>query len=318
MKKLLALCLALTMCLSLAACGGKSDAPANNGGDSQNSGDASASGPVYTITAGTESTEENLYYKTLDFFKQYVEEATNGAIEVEIYPNSELGDELSMMEQVRSGDLDVSIIGGGNLASLVPELQLLSVPYLWGSFEAFQEGMSRDSEVWKLLVDTVASKNAGIFLAAPTTIGSRWVANSKGEINTPDDMKKLGITMRIQANPTEAKVWSTFGANVTNIPMTDVFTAMQQGVVDAVENSPDIMYNYKIHEVAKYFSATEHNWYFAAVIASDALMDKIPAEYQEAVQDRPAGRRRQEPGDHPRDAAGRYRQAGSRRRHHHL
>ena len=217
------------------------------------------------------------------YFKEYVEKATDGAIQVKIYPNSELGDELSMLEQARSGDLDVVVVGGGNLASLVPELQILSVPYLWTSFESFQKAMSRDSEVWKLLVDTVSSKNAGVSLVAPTTIGSRWVANAKGEIKTPDDMKKLGITMRIQSNPTEAKVWSTFGANVTNLPMTDVFTAMQQGVVDSVENSPEIMYNYKIHEVAKYFSATEHNWYFASVIASDAMWDKIPEEYKEAV-----------------------------------
>ena len=274
MKKVFALLLAMAMMVSLVACGGNNNDKTPDGGDDT---------AVITISAGTESTEENLYYKTLAFFKENVEKATNGAIEVRIYPNSELGDELSMLEQARSGDLDVVVVGGGNLASLVPELQLLSVPYLWTSFENFQKAMSRDSEVWKLLVDTVASKNAGVSLVAPTTIGSRWVANSKGEIHSPTDMKNLGVTMRIQANPTEATVWTTFGANITNMPMTDVFTAMQQGTVDAVENSPEIMYNYKIHEVAKYFTATEHNWYFASVIASDKLWDKIPAEYQDAV-----------------------------------
>lgn len=279
MKKVSALLLALAMSLSLAACGGTTDSPKQPEAPAE----GNSSGAVYTITAGTESTEENLYYKTLAYFKEYVEAATDGAINVKIYPNSELGDELSMLEQARSGDLDAVVVGGGNLASLVPELQLLSVPYLWDSFENFQTAMDRDSDVWNALVEIVASKNAGISLVAPTTIGSRWVANSKGEINTPGDMKNLGITMRIQSNPTEAKVWSAFGANVTNMPMTDVFTAMQQGVVDSVENSPEIMYNYKIHEVAKYFSATEHNWYFASVIASDKLWDKIPAEYQEAV-----------------------------------
>lgn len=277
MKKVLATILALTIALSLTACGdSKTETTTPAPADSKDT-------VVYTITAGTESTEENLYYKTLAYFKEYVEEATDGAIQVKIYPNSELGDELSMLEQARSGDLDAVVVGGGNLASLVPELQVLSVPYLWNSFEDFQNAMSRDNAVWQLLVDTVASKNAGVSLVAPTTIGSRWVANTKGEINTPADMKSLGVTMRIQSNPTEAKVWSSFGANVTNMPMTDVFTAMQQGVVDAVENSPEIMYNYKIHEVAKYFSATEHNWYFASVIASDTLWDKIPAEYQDAV-----------------------------------
>lgn len=284
MKKMLTVILVLAMLLTLGACGGTaSDQPAGSGGGDSSGGGDGGNTPVYTITAGTESTEENLYYKTLAYFKEYVEEATGGAIAVKIYPNSELGDELSMLEQARSGNLDAVVVGGGNLASLVPELQLLSVPYLWDSFEKFQQAMNRDSAVWKLLVDTVASKNAGVSLAAPTTIGSRWVANTKGEIKTPEDMKNLGITMRIQSNPTEAAVWSTFGANVTNMPMTDVFTAMQQGVVDAVENSPEIMYNYKIHENAKYFSATEHNWYFATVMASDSIWDRIPGEYHEAV-----------------------------------
>jgi len=280
MKKMMTAILMLAILLSLAACGGKADSQTQPEAPAVDGKPKSA---VYTITAGTESTEENLYYRTLAYFKEYVEEATDGAIAVKIYPNSELGDELSMLEQARSGNLDVVVVGGGNLASLVPELQLLSVPYLWNSFESFQSAMDRDSEVWKLLVDIVASKNAGVSLVAPTTIGSRWVANTKGEIKTPDDMKKLGITMRIQSNPTEATVWSTFGANVTNMPMTDVFTAMQQGVVDSVENSPEIMYNYKIQENAKYFSATEHNWYFATVIASDSMWDKIPEEYQDAV-----------------------------------
>ncbi len=287
MKKMLTVILALAMLLSLAACGGNSASQTSNGGSSSggsNDGESnSGNGVVYTITAGTESTEENLYYKTLAYFKEYVEEATGGAIAVKIYPNSELGDELSMLEQARSGNLDAVVVGGGNLASLVPELQLLSVPYLWNSFEDFQKAMGRDSEVWQLLVETVASKNASVSLAAPTTIGSRWVANTKGVINTPEEMKNLGITMRIQSNPTEAAVWSAFGANVTNMPMTDVFTAMQQGVVDAVENSPEIMYNYKIHENAKYFSVTEHNWYFASVIAGDSMWDRIPEEYHEAV-----------------------------------
>jgi tripartite ATP-independent transporter DctP family solute receptor len=283
MKKMLTVILALTMLLNLAACGGTaSNQPGSSGGSNSSRGEGGDT-PVYTITAGTESTEENLYYKTLAYFKEYVEEATGGAIAVKIYPNSELGDELSMLEQARSGNLDAVVVGGGNLASLVPELQLLSVPYLWNSFENFQHAMNRNSEVWKLLVDIVASKNAGVSLVAPTTIGSRWVANTKGEVNTPEDMKNLGITMRIQSNPTEAAVWSTFGANVTNMPMTDVFTAMQQGVVDAVENSPEIMYNYKIQENAKYFSATEHNWYFATVMAGDSIWERIPEEYHEAV-----------------------------------
>ena len=107
MKKMLTAILVLAMLFSLAACGGApQNQPANSGGSGETNGDKSGS-PVYTITAGTESTEENLYYKTLAFFKEYVEDATGGAIAVKIYPNSELGDELSMLEQARSGNLEI-------------------------------------------------------------------------------------------------------------------------------------------------------------------------------------------------------------------
>ncbi len=282
MRKLFSILLALAMAIGLLGGCANNTTPGTTGTTGQTT---TTTGETITLTAGTEATEGNLYYESLNYLKEVLEKNSNGRIQVKIYPNSELGDELSMMEQVRSGNLDISIIGGANLASLVPELQILSVPYMFKDYDTFVKGMSSDSDLWKLLVDTVASKNAGVQLAAPTTIGSRWVVNTKGEVKTPADMKTLNLKMRVQSNPVEAQVWSTFGATPTNMPMTDVFTAMQQGVVDAVENAPDILYNYKIQEVAKYFSATDHNWYFAAVLAGDKMWEKIPDDLKDVVTD---------------------------------
>lgn len=251
--------------------------------DKEGKTDNAAKVKTITLSAGTEAVKGSLYYEELDYLAKEMEKRTDGKIKINIYPAQELGSEISMMEGLRSGSIDLAIIGGANLASVVPELQLLSVPYIFKDFDTFKKGLSPDNKLWQTLVKTIEDKNVGLKLMAPATIGSRWFVNTKGEVRTPDDIKKLGLKIRVQANPTESKVWSAFGGNPTNMPMPEVFTAMQQGVVSAVENAPDLLYQYKIHEVAKYFSATDHNWYVATLLMSDKTWNKIPEDLKTIV-----------------------------------
>lgn len=237
-----------------------------------------------TLTAGTESNRDGLYYATLDLLDKALKEETNGQVKLRIYPNQQLGNEISMIEALRSGSLDIAIAGGGNFASFVPQFQLFSVPYIFESYETYRKGMAPDSELWKFMQKSVADAKLGLQLLAPTTVGSRWVANTKGDVRTPADMKTLGLRMRVQANPIESEVWSTYGANPVNMPMPEVVAAMRQGVVQAVENAPDILYTYKLHEVAKHLSKTDHSFYVALVLVSDRALEKIPAELRPAVE----------------------------------
>jgi len=237
-----------------------------------------------TLTAGTESNRDGLYYATLDLLDKALRQETHGQVKLRIYPNQQLGNEISMIEALRSGSLDIAVAGGGNFAAFVPQFQLFSVPYIFEDYATYRKGMAPDSALWKLMQKSVADARLGLQLLAPTTVGSRWVANTKGDVRAPTDMKTLGLRMRVQANPIESEVWSTYGANPVNMPMPEVVAAMRQGVVQAVENAPDILYTYKLHEVAKYLSRTDHSFYVALVLVSDHALDKIPASLRPAVE----------------------------------
>lgn len=236
-----------------------------------------------TLTAGTEANQDGLYYATLVLLDKELKKQTNSQVKLRIYPNQQLGNEMSMIEGLRSGSLDIAVVGGANFASFVPQFQLFSVPYVFADEDKYRKAMHPDSKVWQLMQKAVADAKVGVQLMAPTTVGSRWVANTKGDVKNPGDMKALGLRMRVQANPIEAEVWSSYGANPVNMPMPEVVTAMRQGVVHAVENAPDILYTYKLHEVAKHLSQTDHSFYVALVLMSDRVNKKVPAELQPAV-----------------------------------
>lgn len=248
-------------------------------------GSVSASAQEFVLSAGTESNEEGLYYKTLVLIDEQLREKTGGKVGFKIYPNQQLGNELSMIEGLRSGSLDVAVAGGGNFASFVPSFQIFSVPYIFKDYETYRAAMAPDSQVWSLMQQRVTEAELGLQLAAPTTVGSRWFANTKGEVRTPADIKALGVRMRVQANPIEAEVWGTYGAIPVNMPMPEVVAAMRQGVVEAVENAPDILYTYKVQESAKYMARTDHSFYVAVVLMGDAALEKVPEDLRPAVKE---------------------------------
>ncbi|MDG4674819.1 TRAP transporter substrate-binding protein [Shinella sp. 838] len=248
-------------------------------------GSVSAGAQEVVLSAGTESNEDGLYYKTLVLIDEHLREKTGGKVGFEIYPNQQLGNELSMIEGLRSGSLDVAVAGGGNFASFVPSFQIFSVPYILKDYETYRAAMAPDSQVWLLMQQKVADAELGLQLAAPTTVGSRWFANTRSEVRTPADIKALGVRMRVQANPIEAEVWGTYGAIPVNMPMPEVVAAMRQGVVEAVENAPDILYTYKVQESAKYMARTDHSFYVAVVLIGDAALEKVPEDLRPAVKE---------------------------------
>jgi len=246
-------------------------------------GTASAQTAQKTIQlkAGTESPEGTTFYETLHWLATEMDKRTNGRIKVTLYPNSALGTETDMVSAARNGSIDFVIIGAGNFASFVPELEFLSVPYLFPDREAYLKAMDQDSKVWKLIQKYTAQRKLGVSVVAPTTIGSRWVANAKGPIHNLQEFRDAHLKMRVQANPLEAQIWSNYGAIPVNMPMPDVYTAAKQGIVTAAENSPSILYNYNVYEVMPYLTKTEHSFYVALVVMSDKTLTKIPDDLKD-------------------------------------
>lgn len=239
----------------------------------------------FTLAVGTETagTPDDLFAVAVEHFKKTVEQTTQGRVLVNFYPKQQLGTEQSLMEGLRTGSVDGAMVGAPNFAAFVPNIGLLSVSYLFKDFGHFKRSMAPDSPVFKYLQGLVEEKKIGMRLIGLGTVGVRWFVNRKGPVRSPEDISKLGLRTRVMGSPIEREVWTAFGAAPVNMPMPEVYTAARQGVVDAAENGPTVLYTYKVYEVLPYVSKTEHQWLVGPILLSEKTWAKLPADLQAAV-----------------------------------
>ena len=269
MKKLITLLLALAMALSLAACGSK-DTPAPDG---QNTPAA-----TYKIKLGTTGNEEHQSTIAANFFKEKVEELTNGAVTVEIYPNSQLGSEREMAEDVKLGTLEMtSVTTDGTLPACVPETQVLSIPYLLTSKEV----------AYDVLDNTLQPYFAPLFEAqgfkhlAFCELGFRHFTTNKREITCAADMK--GQSIRVQEAPIWFALTDSLGATATPVAFNELYTALSQDMVDGQENPIASIASSKLYEVQKYMCLDGHTYGAESILINLDYYNNLPAEIQTAI-----------------------------------
>ena len=275
MKKLITLLLALAMVLSLAACGSKDNSNANN--DSQGNG-VTPTAATYKIKLGTTGNEEHQSTIAANFFKEKVEELTNGAVTVEIYPNSQLGSEREMAEGVKLGTLEMTIVTtDGTLPAWVPETQVLSIPYLLTSKEV----------AYEVLDNTLQPYFAPLFEAqgfkhlAFCELGFRHFTTNKREITCAADMK--GQSIRVQEAPIWFALTDCLGATATPVAFNELYTALSQGMVDGQENPIPSIASSKFYEVQKYMCLDGHTYGAESILINLDYYNNLPAEIQTAI-----------------------------------
>ena len=185
---------------------------------------------VVEIKFGHTGSLEHQYQIGAEQFKKLVEAESKGEIKVNIFPQAQLGGERDLAEGVRMGTIEIASVAAGNLAGFVPELQLFGIPFLFPT--AKQVYAVLDGEVGKDIAAIMASK--GFVSLAFWEVGFRNMTNNTRPIKTPEDMK--GLKIRVQ----ESKIWIQFmnrlGAVATPIPFGELYSALQQKVVDGQEN----------------------------------------------------------------------------------
>jgi len=236
----------------------------------------------YNLKLGHDMPIDHPYHTTAQYFADQVKEATNGEVEIEIFPAGALGDELTMLESVQLGDLDFSLAAAPNAASFAPKLGLYSVSYLFKNQEHFLKAVE-DENVNKLTSKIFEEQNLGIRFLGMFCAGTRSVYNSLKPIYTIEDIK--GLKIRVMASPIETKVWRTVGALPTSIPYGEVYTAIQTGIVDAAENGPTSYYAVKHYEVAPYFSLTEHQFLVSVLVANEDRLESLPKDIKNKIID---------------------------------
>ena len=222
----------------------------------------------------------SMYDEGHQMFKKLVEERSQGKIRVDVFPAAQLGSEVAMVEGVRLGSIDIICANAPNAATVIPELGLFSVAYLFRDLPHFERVVT-DPKFVKRMEDLVTSKNLGFKLIGFYSAGVRNIYSRKGSVASPDDLK--GVKIRVQNNPVEVKVWRTFGAIPTPMNFGEVYQALQSGVLDAAENGLAVVESNKHYEAAKFISQTEHQRSLSALYINEKKLASLPPDLQKVV-----------------------------------
>lgn len=265
MRKLIAITSFVLLLGILAACGSNSAGSGN--GDS------------VTLKLAHTGSETHQYHIASEKFKELAEEKSDGSINVEIHPNATLGSEAEAVEQVMGGSVEMTTLAADSaLSNTIPEMNVFGIPYI---FEDRDHVFSvLDGEIGDELL--TLAEDQGMKGLGYWEVGFRHVTNNQNEINTPEDME--GLSVRVQPAP----VWEThmeqLGASPTPVDFNELYSALDQGVVDGQENPLATIDSMKFYEVQNHLALTAHAYTPAVVLMNGDLWDELNEEQQAAIQ----------------------------------
>ncbi|MGU3492405.1 TRAP transporter substrate-binding protein [Xanthobacteraceae bacterium A53D] len=220
--------------------------------------------------------EQDLWHYGAVKFKEELEKRSNGAITLTIYPNATLGGDRDLVEGMQMGTVDFGLIAGV-LGNFAPAIQLLELPYLFESQEEFNKVIQ--GPIGKEITDDVL-KNANVRILDWWERGSRQVTSNK-PINGIADLK--GIKIRVPEIPAMVSSWRAIGANPTPMAWSEVYTGLEQKVIEAQENPIPFIYAGRLSEVQKYLAMTNHKYEYVTLAMSELRWNQLTAEQQKII-----------------------------------
>jgi tripartite ATP-independent transporter DctP family solute receptor len=234
----------------------------------------------YTLSINTALTTNDPLYKGLESFRDAVAQRSNGAIEVKLFPNSQLGPDEDVLEQARAGAPVAVVVDGGRLANFVNELGVLGAPYLASGYDGIRKVVTSDMfEEWvRKLHDTSGHQ----ILSFNWWQGERhlWTA---GPVRTPADL--AGNRMRTPGAPVWVETVTAMGAVPTPMPYAEVYSALEQKAIDSVEAQLPAGHGSKLFEVTKYVTKTGHINLITGLVTSASWFDSLPKELQTVLRE---------------------------------
>ena len=210
-------------------------------------------------------------------FKERVEAGSNGRIEIQLYPNRQLGDEKPMLEGMRLGTVDAGVITNAVIAQIEPTFQLNDLPFLYENEAQAQRVL--DGPVGQKLAAKLEAK--GIKLLGWMEGGFRNMINNVRPVEKPDDVK--GVKYRVMQNPVFIGMFSSLGGNAVPMAWGETFTAVQQGAIDGLEIPLAVIDQNKYFEVTKFLSITNHTYSAIPLLMAKRAFDKLPDDLKKVV-----------------------------------
>lgn len=230
-----------------------------------------------TIKIGHVLNTDHSWHKNLAGFASDVKKETEGRVTIQLYPSGQLGNEKDMVEGLTFGTVDGGLIGGGSFQSIDPKFGIEALPYAWPTHEAAYKAF--DGKLGKYLFDLLGKK--GIVGLAWWENGFRHITNNKKPVVKPEDLK--GLKLRVTPDKMRLDTFKLLGAAPMAINFGELYSALQQGVVDGQENPYAIIYSNAFNEVQKYLSKSGHIWGSAVLCVNSDVWNKLSAKDKETV-----------------------------------
>ena len=231
----------------------------------------------YTLKFANPVPKDHSWGRGAEKFSQLVKEVTNGRVEIQVFHAGSLGKIREVLEMAKVGTVDFVLSGTGHVTGHVPELGMTVLPYLWKDTDTMFRAL--DGPFGQYLGEKLSAK--GYVVVGWWDNGFRHVSNNKRPIQQVADMK--GLKIRCLPAKVHVEFFKALGAAPTPMGWTELYQGLQQGVVDAQENPPGMVYLGKLYEVQKYYSLTSHVNEPGNVLMSKASLSKLPKDLQLAV-----------------------------------
>lgn len=232
-----------------------------------------------TLQLTHSAAEGNPKWDASKLFAELVEKGTDGKLVVDVGGNSQYGDDMEALTQMRMGTLAFSSNSQGTTSSVVPQFSVLGLPFLFDSLPTAWKVM--DGEVGDELKKL--AEEQGLVLLALWDNGIRHVSNNVHPIETPEDLD--GLKIRTPPDEMTVDIFEALGANPTPMNFSELYIGLEQGVVDGQENPLMNIYSSKLHEVQDYISLTGHKYESTPLLISKAVWDTLTPEQQEVIQE---------------------------------
>lgn len=264
-KKIVAISLTLALAFAVTACGG--------------SGSESSDAVKFIVGTGTAETSNTA--KALKEMETNIEELSEGTVDVQVYYSETLGSESEMIEQLSMGSVNLVLPGSTLLTSYDDRFGIWDIPFLFTSYEAVDEALAGDlGQQWDSWMEEYGYHSFGII---PT--GFRGLSNSKHAVHTPDDMK--GLKIRVMESDAYIDTFNALGANTVTMNYSDVYSGLQQGVIDGQDNPAEFTVSSAFYEIQDYYTRLNHVMCMMPVFTSsdyyNGLSDKQKAAIDEGV-----------------------------------
>lgn len=215
-------------------------------------------------------------------FGEVVSELTNGEVTLKVFPDAQLGSGGEAFELLEDGQIAMYAIAPGYLAEFAPSVQSLVVPFVFRDFDHWKTVVS--GEIGAELAKDV-EKNTGAMILGYFGGSIRNLVSSK-PVETVEDI--AGLRVRLHPAAVQVKAWEAIGVVPTVMAYGEIYSGLQLGVVDGLENEAEWVLRMKFYEKASYYVQTEHEYVTRPVLFSKVVFERLTADQQEAV--REAGR----------------------------